>query len=303
MDYWSGIASNALQAGRFTTLNRMFSNWNSTTLRTRDGRWRLDAMLKLIDFSVSAGTWDLLHEKIRKWKQPYPDLPGPAITEAMYWLEYGWNARGGGYADTVTGVGRQLFRERLGKAEQILRDSKENAASNPLWYYLGMRAAPGLGWSKPDILDLFSEAIDRDPGFYANYFAAVYAMSPKWGGSYEMMDLIAKEASEHLLREESDMIYARVYWTIDGTMGDRSEFFTRSLVSWGRMRSGFDRLIAQYPDSAWNPGNYLAFSCRAGDKESYLKLCNKIDRVHSDSRAWVQGYSPDVCDHMFMENI
>lgn len=301
--YWSSSAGNALQSDYFVWLDRKFKQWNDPEVRTADGKWRLDAMISIIDGIGVQGRWDSIYKNIQEWKQHSPGLPGPPIVESLYWDAYAWYARGGGYASKVTDTGWELFKERLEKAEKVLLDSKAYASDNPLWYYQYIKVAVGLGWDKPELLQLLQEAVRKQPDFYQTYFIAAAAMSPKWGGSYALMDKIATSSAEITRKQEGDVVYTRVYWSIDGQLSQRDNYFEDTKVDWGRMKSGFEQLLRDYPESTWNLSNFASFACRAGDKEVYLRLREKIDLLRSDSRAWKTGFSPDTCDHMFMERL
>lgn len=303
LSYWSSSAGNALQSNYFTWLDRKFKQWNDPEVRTVDGNWLLDAMISIMEGIGAQGRWDSIYKNIQEWKQHSPNLPGPPIAESLYWDAYAWHARGGGYASEVTETGWELFKERLEKAEKVLLDSKSYASDNPLWYYQYIKVAVGLGWDKPQILKLFLEAVSKEPEFYQTYFITAAAMSPKWGGSYELMDKVATSSAEFTRKQEGDIVYTRVYWSIDGQLSRQDNYFDDTKVDWGRMKSGFDQLLKDYPDSTWNLSSFASFACRAGDKEVYLKLREKIDLLRTDSRAWKSGYSPDTCDHMFMERL
>ena len=301
--YWSSNAGNALQSDYFVWLDRKFEQWNDPEVRTVDGKWRLDAFINIIEGIGVQGRWDAIYKNIQEWKEHSPGLPGPPIVESLYWDAYAWSARGGGYASEVTETGWELFKERLAKAEKVLLASKSYASDNPLWYYQYIKVAVGLGWDKPQLLKLFLEAISKEPEFYQKYFIAAAAMSPKWGGSYELMDKVATSSAEFTRKQEGDVVYTRVYWSIDGQLSRQDDYFEDTKVDWGRMKSGFEQLLMEYPESNWNLSSFASFACRAGDKEVYLRLRKKIDLLRSDSRAWKTGYSPDTCDHMFMERL
>jgi hypothetical protein len=303
LDYWAYIAFQSLYTGYYAGLDRAFNEWNDSGLRTVDGKWRLDGLISLFELTGVQGKWESIYSKILEWKKHSPGKPGPAIVESLYWYSYAWHARGGGYANEVSETGWELFNERLAKTEKVLLDSKSYASDNPLWYYQYVRTAAGLGWDKRQLLELFSEAVNKEPAFYQTYFATIGSMSPKWGGSYELMDKVATSSAEFTRETEGDIVYARVYWSIDDYLSPQDNYFEDTLVDWGRMKQGFEQLLAAYPDSKWNLGNFASFACRAGDKETYLRLRKKINLTAIDFRAWKTGYSPDTCDHMFMQKL
>jgi hypothetical protein len=303
VDYWGGIAGGALQSKNFAGLDRAIKKWNDPTLRTVDGNWRLEGLIKIFKLIGMQDRWESVYSNIQEWKEHSPGKPGPAIIESLYWHDYAWHARGGGFSSKVTEIGRKLFKERLATAEKVLLDSKEYASGNPLWHYQYINVALGLGWDKSRILSLFAEAANKSPGFYQTYFATARSMSPVWGGSYELMDKVAKSSVELTRENEGDMVYTRVYQKIDKLITQQADFFKDTMVDWVLMREGFEQLIIAYPYSTWHLSSYASFACRAGDKETYLRLRKKIKVAGVNRRAWTSAYSPDTCDHMYMQRL
>lgn len=301
LDYWAAQANSALMGGYYQTLNRMFDKWLNPEVTAQQGTWRLAAMLRLIDAAAGQRRWEAAYRHIEEWKQHSPGTAPPAIIEALYWVDYAWHARGSGYAGSVTETGRQLFRERLQKAEKVLLESKTYAEENPLWYYVYLRTALGLGWDKAAILELFIEAISKEPAFYPNYYVTANAVSPKWGGNYQLMDQVARTAADYTLKTDGDIAYTKVYRSIDENLPSSTDFFEDTLVEWPRMKQGFEQLLARYPDNAWYLQNYASFACRAGDGDSYLRLRSRFELWQADSRVWKSGHSPDTCDYMYMK--
>ena len=294
-------ATTALSMKDFAALDQMFEGWNDPAVRTRDGRWRLDALRGLLD-QTNYDYPDKRLASLREWQQHGPASEGAAIATAQFWIGYAWHARGGGYADTVSETGWQLFRERLQKAEQVLLESRGYAADNPLWYYCYLQTALGLEWEKPRILELYKEAIERQPLFYWNLFAAIRAVSPKWGGSVELMDLVAKSAAEQAGGREGEILYARGYWSISGAINADQDLFRDTLVSWPRMREGFRELLKGFPESDWNLNNFAAFACRAGDRETFLELHAQIHTSRLKKAAWRRDYTLESCEQRFMQS-
>ncbi len=67
---------------------------------------------------------------------------------------------------------------------------------------------------------------------------------------------------------------ARIYWS--ATQGDfQCDLFSESLARWPRMKSGFDDIVARYPDD-WNLNNYAKFACIAHDKQTTRALLKRI---------------------------
>ena len=54
--------------------------------------------------------------RLEKWRAQYPQSITVYTTLAATYVNYAWQARGNGYANTVTDEGWQLFRDRIHQA-------------------------------------------------------------------------------------------------------------------------------------------------------------------------------------------
>jgi len=296
LDFILQQAKMTFHTGDYAALDAMIDGWNDPAVRNRDGKWKLDALLWFHgDTNYDYAERTLARQK--EWGAQNPHSDGAAITSAMFWNGYAWHARGGGYANSVTETGWQLFRERLQKAERILLDSRSYASDNPVWYYVYINVALGLGWDKQQILDLYREAAGKEPQFYWNSFAAARAALPKWGGNRELMDQVARLAAEFSSATDGDILYTRTYWYISNDLD--KDLFSDTLVSWPRMRSGFRELLDRYPDSDRNLNFFAAFACRAGDRDTYLELMHAIGDDRILESAWKKDYTRDACNRRF----
>ena len=70
-------------------------------------------------------------------------------------------------------------------------------------------------------------------------------------------------------------MYARIYWFASQTQFQNA-IFTDSLVTWSRMKDGFEDIIKRYPD-AWNLNNYAKFACLAQDKPKTREILERAD--------------------------
>jgi Domain of unknown function (DUF4034) len=264
-----------------------------------DGGWKLKIFDHAIDYWFSTtNAWNSAYQHIRRWREKTPKSRAAALTEALYWLSYAWNARGGGYASSVTPEGWKLLRERLEKAGAVLLESKEYASSSPLWWEIYLRVGNGLGWPKQRLLEIFSEATKKGKYFYTIYTDMAYYLVPKWGGSWQLVDTFIKDAVKNTQRVEGHSIYARIYRNMSAQETEEFNLFRDSLASWPEMKRGFEDIVRPYPHSAWNINNFAAFACMAGDKETFQNLRFRIGKTITPD-AWPSNYSFDLCEHKF----
>ena len=283
---------------QFDDLDRLFDDWSDPKSRMADGRWKLSSFVDAVtERFVVTKAWDSNYLVLQNWKKKNPKSIAANLSEVIYWINYAWDARGNGYADSISPLGRKLFEERLLKAEQTLLNCKDSSSQNPVWYSEYIRVANGLNWPKADIYKLVMDAEQKQKYFYGLYMRYAVALTPKWGGSWELVDAFIKASTDNTKDQEGHSLYARLYWTVDEHTPEFN-LFRDTQASWPEMKKGFDDLMRRYPHSAWNLNNYAAYACKAGDKSTFQYLRFLIGN-NVTPQAWNSSYSLDLCEHNF----
>jgi hypothetical protein len=140
------------------------------------------------DFYISAITrWPGFPVWIQAWTEKRPDSPTAWVVSGIQSLDWAWEARGEGTADTVSDVAAEEFEERLQQAEEQLHRAAELAPDDPApWAHL-ITAAMGLGADLDDCFSHLQEAKARYPQHHEAHANMVKALSGKWGGSSRKM--------------------------------------------------------------------------------------------------------------------
>jgi len=290
-------------ANEFAKLDALVADLTKSGTRTDDGRFALYLLTLKLDEWLKLWTAEddkSMNDKLEAWKQEFPDSSLQPIVAAMHMQATAWRVRGLGYASTVTEEGWRLFRERNNRAWNILIDHKKESAAIPTWYELAISI--GIDANIPDdtLRKLFDEGIHRHPGYHPIYFTFARQFAPRWGGNYADADEFILQQTAAKTNPEGEILYARLYWLIDQYENGSPGFFEDSLVSWPRMRKGFERMMAAYPKSAWNQANFAMFACRARDATTYGLLRPKINAGQFEAAA-PDGISLEVCDARFMK--
>jgi len=288
---------------QFSELDAMLNRLASTKERTQDGRYQL--YIVTADLREWFGLWDedldsTFSNRLDAWREQFPKSAAEPIVEAMHASALAWRARGGGFADRVAPEAWDLFHKRNERAWRILMDNRKTASTLPTWYELAISV--GFELNKPDgeLAALLDEGIARFPGYHSIYFAYARKFAPRWGGSYEAGDAFIQKVVAAKTNPEGEALYTRLYWLLDQTSGSPEDFFTVSLVSWRRMRTGFELLMKEFPNSPWNLANFAIFACRARDGATYTRLRPKVDAGQA-RLAGDDAYSMEVCDARFMK--
>jgi hypothetical protein len=120
--------------------------------------------------------------------------PSTALTAQGYFnLDYAWDARGDGWASTITPEGQKLMDQRLAKAAAALEQAwqldptNSDAATEMLEVELGQ----GQGRDRMELW--FARAMQADPDNYEACKAKLYYLEPKWYGSGDEMLKFGRE--------------------------------------------------------------------------------------------------------------
>jgi hypothetical protein len=294
--YKNQVVSNFWQAE--VSLERDVNDWNTPTCIFDDGRPRLKAFGDGLTLAFSSEKdWSKGRARLDVLKSKLPKSPIIALAEAEYWTSYAWNARGGGYASSVTPDGWKLFRERLEIAENILLNSKPYTQGLPTWYESMVTVQNALGRSEEERISTFQEGAKKFKTYYPMYFASIPFFTPKWGGSWEKVDSFIKWSVENTKTIDGNTMYARLYWSASGTVPKGTNIFKVSLAEWPQMKKGFEDLMARHPKSKWNLNNFARFACQAEDKDTFLKLRKQISKDINE-KAW-EAPPYELCDEKY----
>jgi hypothetical protein len=280
---------------QYDDLDRLFDDWNDSRERLADGRWKL-VMFHNAMVGTFRSDWQQALDDVRHWREAKPQSRAAILTEALYWLQYAWLARGGGPANSVTPEAWSLFKERLLKADTLLRQTKPLTGSSPLWGRISLEVALGLDVPRQQMLETFMEVSKDGPVYTPHYTAMANALSPRWGGSWEWVDQFVRAAVTRTAGTEGYSLYARIYWTVREQHPDTFELFRDSRANWPDMKRGFDDLMRAYPHSAAVVNEFAATACMANDKESFRALRLKLGKAIT-RESWPTNHSLDLCDH------
>ena len=86
-------------------------------------------------------------KELEKWRKQSPDLALPLVVLAKAYVCFAWDARGSGFAGTVSEVGWVLFRERIEHSGKLLSEALAKGVQDPEAYRLLIDVARAGGGS------------------------------------------------------------------------------------------------------------------------------------------------------------
>lgn len=287
----------------YTWLDQFIERLAESGERAKDGGWLLAAVPDgMPSHDDEDPQWEEMLRRTDEWREKNPQSTAVDIAEAIILKEWAWSARGGGFANTVTPIGWRLFRERLQRAEAVLRRSQPTASKNPLWYQQYLEIALGLGWDEKDFQALYEAAVGRFPEYLPFYFQRVRYLAPRWNGSVEAVDSYITSVVRQTRAKHGQIMYARLYWALTNAQGEDFPLFEESKASWRDMKVGFEQLMKEYPESSWNLNSFASFACRAGDAVTYRRLRAQIGE-EPYAMAWPSSLTMEDCDRTFERSV
>ncbi len=268
-------ARNYFKANDFQGLEDMVAEVRSGPPVGGSGSWQLQHFYSALDPSRkdAEGVWKQHESTLQAWEKAFPQSITARIAHGRFLISYAWQARGAGWANTVTDDGWKAFGERLQAAEKILADAREMQPRDPMWWREKMTLALGQGWSRTQEASLFAEAKKNFPQFYLYDTAHAYYLLPRWYGEEGDWE---KSAEEEMQKPEGLGAegYARVVVHLMDYYGN---IFRESHASWPKTRAGFEQIHKKYPASLFDTTLFYELACLAGDREVAQQLFQDLN--------------------------
>ena len=266
----------------FSALNAMAAEYNNSKSRLPDGRWKLTFVFSNLEGGIGKhddAAWKARLGLIEKWISKTPSDSTPYLAKADALVGYAWDARGGGYANTVKETDWQTFKKRISDARSVLENAPPSAKNSVQWYDTMQSIALAQAWPMDEYGKLFQEAVSKEPTYYFFYFNAATYFLPRWHGDAQQLAQFVEYAVESSKSREGQTLYARIYWSQLGLLGN--DTFAPGYAQWSRMRQGFKDIVKSYPDN-WNINAFVYYACMAGDYETVGQVAPKITNIEID---------------------
>lgn len=259
-------AAARIAAGQFERLLADADGYLETQARLPDGRWKLALLLggmrRGFERAVHAPEdWTRMDETLRALAAAHPRSPNAWLFVGVLVDSHAWAARGHGNGDAIKAMGFDAFRRYNEQGRALLDEHPVRA--NPAWYALRLRFGGALEESPERLERLFSEAIQREPGYQQTWFSRLTSLEPQWGGSIgDVVGLGARAARTKSPTEGSGMM-ARVLFLaysagVEGALSDPG-------VSWDMLKASMHDVLQRYPDD-WNAQPFFFEACSRSDK-------------------------------------
>jgi hypothetical protein len=244
-----------LKDGKFAELDCVADRARSGKERFSGGAWKIHelygGLYEPVQYPVKHATqddWNNLLQRLEAWVTARPKSITARVALARAYLMYAYDARGHGFANTVSDSGWKLFENRTTQAKQILDEASTLPTKCPEWYVDMLLVAQNQSWDMDRARALFDEAFKFEPGYYYNARVLAAYLLPKWSGEEGATEKFTQEVADRVGGDQGDALYfevASANYVICGCGDDPK-------MSWERIEKGFEASEKLYGVSMLN---------------------------------------------------
>ena len=288
-------ALRAFRARRFEELEQRIA---TLLAATRGERWELrlydDFMFrarKAIELEPE------LNANVEAWREAIPKSAHPYYLLAAIEAARGWEARGGGFANTVPKEAWPRFRAHMAAADELLQTARKIDPANLPIAVQRIEIATYASGDVKQVLARFEDALEIDPVSEAAHRMMRRALDERWFGSDELglafvRDAVRRHPEAPALAALLVDVHVEIALDRRGQQTDDvSRYFQRPEI-WNEVLPAAERYVAAHPRDAM-AHNYLAWlAWRGGRRDLVKREFAILDGDFIDS-FWQEGIPPE----------
>ena len=179
----------------------------------------------------------------------FPNNSAVLAFKGRFLTGYAWDARGGGYANTVTPERFKLFGERLDMAAEVLEPAWKMNPNDPAAATEMLTVELGQGRDREVMETWFKRAMKANPDNIAACRAKMLYLEPKWHGSPEEMIAFAHECRDgQNWYAQLPFQLVEAHQTLSQYAKDPDAYFHQPEV-WEDLDSIYKPWLAAWPDN------------------------------------------------------
>ena len=202
------------------------------------------------------------------------------LAQAMAAHNEGRTVRGGGYANTVSPEQWEIYFRKLQEADALLEAALPKLREMAPWHIVKLRLAFESSGKTASPGDAFKRAAEQWPDFLPLYTVTMFYSQPKWGGSWEEMDAVARHAMSKARTDKAGM-YTLVYERHLRVNRDSSYTLRDTKVDWKLMKQGFRELEDKMP---WMTFGFAGLACQMRDRDEAKRLYAVMDKRNPEAK-------------------
>lgn len=313
---FTDTTSRILKEEKFAQLDCLADHARSSKERLPGGLWKVQLLYQGLRYPVSYSLhatqedWIELLRRLQRWVKTRPESITARVALALAYLDYAQDARGNGYANSVSESGWKLFEERTAEAERILKETSTLASKCPEWYVAMQLVSQNQGWSVAEARALFEEANKFEPEYYIYARDLAYYLLPKWSGEAGDTEKFVREIADRVGGDKGDILYFQVAsasYVICGCDDNPH-------LSWDRIKRGFEASEKRYGVSMLNLNRIAYLASYFGERDPiyadkiFTRIGEQWDQEtwgrkedFEESKNWVSAVAPMAAQERVIE--
>jgi hypothetical protein len=188
------------------------------------------------------------------------------LFRGAFWLDYGWEARGTGFAATVTAEGWAAFRKRLALAREALEQAWQLRPGLGLAAETLIVIDKGIGGDRATMELWFDRAMKANGDDRSSCWSKLDWLDPKWYGSKEEMLAFGRACRDTKnWRDGITLLVADAHWRIACRLGGKEQVDYMSLPEvWADIEPVYDEYLKHYPNDDVARSKYATFCYLGG---------------------------------------
>jgi hypothetical protein len=261
----------ALVRKDYDALDKAAHEDRSPSARFAGGSWRVWGYYEGLEMppaghSATDADWNAHIDALKAWVAARPESAGARIALAAAYDSFGYQARGTGYASSVSREGWKLYNERLDMAALTLVDAAKLKEKSPYWYSLMFDVALAQGWSKSQAKELLDAAIAFEPSYYHAYRQYANFVLPKWYGERGEAQAFAEQVSTRIGGKQGDFVYFEIATTVACGCDSPVDSAELQGLSWPRVKNGYAAMGQLYGYSSLKTNRFAYLAVLEHDK-------------------------------------
>lgn len=237
------------------------------------------------------------------WLRANPDSSVATMLKAASYSGKAFFLRGEGAADTVDEDVWPQFNKLIQQEKDYLLKHKKVADKDPMWYQLMISVARNQS-DRNLLWQTVNEGSDKYPAYQNIYLDAMEASLPKWGGSPQDIEKVAKLAESKNEKSSGKSYYAYVWYNALSFQPDLMNLLnTHQVISWEDAKQGWKDRYKQYPVET-TANHYMSMACLAKDKKAFDEGYSWIKQMSGGMvrNQWLPGVDYNKCVHYLESN-
>jgi len=253
--------SRILKEEKFVELDCLADRARSGKERLPGGLWRIHLLYQGLRYPVlypvhaTQEDWTGHLQLLQRWVKARPESITARVASALAYLGYASDARGTGYASTVSESGWKLFGEPHSGSPANSQGSLEADRQMPGMVCAMQMVSVNQSWSVADARALFEETNKFEPEYYTYARDLAYYLLPKWSGKAGDTERFLQEAADRIGGDKGDILYFQVAaadYVICGCDNNPD-------LSWDRIKRGFEASEKRYGVVDGEPESHSLF--------------------------------------------